>query len=171
MLAWDGKYWIGDLFTGVAIADFDNDGLLDLMAGRFWERADLRAPTAPRNYGGFFKNIGSRTAPRFERRPSGPCTEQFQICDAVRQNSVRMIDWDDGKPDLLAGDTDGFIWFFRSTANPSPFSKPARDSSQATALSALLTKAAMPVSTSPTGIRMAASTSWSPMAEELSVCS
>jgi hypothetical protein len=91
------------------------------MAGRFWERADLRAPTAPRNYGGFFKNIGSRTAPRFERRPNGPGTEQFQICDAVRQNSVRLVDWDnDAKPDLLAGDTDGFIWFFRRTAEPFP---------------------------------------------------
>jgi hypothetical protein len=121
LLAWDGKYWIGDLFTGLAIVDFDNDGLLDLMAGRFWERSDLRKPDGPRDYGGFFKNVGSRTAPRFARQSGGPCTEQFQICDAVRQNSVRMVDWDnDGKPDLLAGDTDGFIWFFRRSTNPLP---------------------------------------------------
>ena len=121
LIAWDGKYWIGDLFTGVAIADFDKDGLLDVMAGRFWERSDLLAPEAPRDFGGFFKNVGSRTSPRFIRKAGGPCTEQFQICDAVRQNSVRMVDWDnDGKPDLLAGDTDGFIWFFRRTGEPFP---------------------------------------------------
>jgi hypothetical protein len=120
-VAWDGTYWIGDLFTGVALADFDNDGLLDLMAGRFWERTDLRAPEAPRDFGGFFKNVGSRTSPRFARRAGGPCTEQFQICDAVRQNCVRAVDWDhDGRTDLLAGDTDGFIWFFRRTDEAYP---------------------------------------------------
>ncbi len=127
LIAWDGRYWIGDLFTGVAIADFDNDGLLDLMAGRFWERADLRTPEAPRDFGGFFKNVGSRTSPRFARRAGGPRTEQFQICDAVRQNCVRMVDWDhDGKRDLLAGDTDGFIWFFRRRGEAVPLFEPGK---------------------------------------------
>ncbi len=127
VIAWDGEYWIGDLFTGVAIADFDDDGLLDLMAGRFWERSDLRAPEAPRDFGGFFKNVGSRTSPRFVSRAGGPSTKQFQICDAVRQNSVRMVDWDkDGKIDLLAGDTDGFIWFFRRTSKPVPLFETGR---------------------------------------------
>lgn len=121
LIAWDGTYWIGDLFTGVAILDVDHDGLLDMIAARFWERSDLRAPDAPRDFGGFFKNIGSRTSPRFVRQAGGPCTEQFQICDAVRQNSVRMVDWDhDGAMDLLAGDTDGFIWFFRRRSGPGP---------------------------------------------------
>jgi hypothetical protein len=32
-----------------------------------------------------------------------------------------MVDWDhDGRPDLLAGDTDGFIWFFRRNSNLFP---------------------------------------------------
>ena len=142
LLAWDGKYWIGDLFTGVAIADFDNDGLLDLMAGRFWERTDLRALEAPRDFGGFFKNVGSRTSPRFVRRAGGPCTERFQICDAVRQNGVRMVDWDhDGKFDLLAGDTDGFIWFFRRTDETFPVFEHGRR----------LLAAGRPLCTAPTG--------------------
>jgi hypothetical protein len=87
------------------------------VSGRFWERANLNDITASRDYGGFYKNAGSRHAPRFERR-KGPFTEEFQLCDAVRQNSVRAADWDnDGKLDLLAGDTDGFVWFFRNKGN------------------------------------------------------
>jgi hypothetical protein len=114
VVAWAGKYLIGDAHSGVAIADVDGDGLVDVMSGRFWQRADLSEPESPNDFGGFFRNVGSRRAPRFERRP-GPFTEQFQLCDAVRQNSVRATDWDnDGKLDLLAGDTDGFIWFFRN---------------------------------------------------------
>jgi len=116
IVAWNGKYLIGDAHSGVKVADFDGDGLLDIASGRFWERADLNASDAPRDFGEFWKNIGSRASPRFARRTNGtPFTEQFQICDAVRQNGFRAVDWDDdGTPDLLAGDTDGFIWFFRN---------------------------------------------------------
>src|SRR6185436_2442205 len=95
MIAWAGRYLIGDAHSGVKVADFDGDGLLDIVSGRFWERADLNAPEAPRDFGGFFKNIGTGTRPRFERRArSAPFTEQFQICDALRQNSLRAVDWD-----------------------------------------------------------------------------
>jgi hypothetical protein len=118
-IAWEGKYLIGDAHSGAMVADFDRDGLLDLAAGRFWERADLNHQERQHDYGGFWKNNGSRTSPRFERQ-TGPFTEQFQLCDAVRQNSVRAADWDnDGKLDLLAGDTDGFIWFFRNKGDRS----------------------------------------------------
>lgn len=119
VIAWDGKHLIGDAHSGVKVADFDGDGLLDIVSGRFWERTDLNAPAARRDFGRFDKNLGTRTSPRFARQMRGaPFTEQFQICDAVRQNSVRTVDWnEDGKRDLLAGDTDGFIWFFRNAGD------------------------------------------------------
>jgi len=115
----DGKYLIGDAHSGLSVFDGDGDGLLDFVAGRFWERTDLNDPQAPREFGRFYRNVGARGAPQFVPTARGaPFTEQFQICDAVRQNCVRAADWDgDGKTDLLAGDTDGFIWFFRNESS------------------------------------------------------
>ena len=112
VVAWQGRYLIGDAHSGIAIADFNRDGRLDILSGRFWERTDLNHPDQPPDFGGFFRN----KFPEFIRdHRAGPFTEQFQICDAIRQNSVRATDWDgDGKVDLLAGDTDGFIWLFRN---------------------------------------------------------
>ena len=108
-----------DLRSGVRVADFDGDGLLDFVAGRYWERTQWGEQ--PRMFGKLYKNIGTRTSPKFEARDAyngSPYTEQFQIADAVRQNAVRSVDWNnDGKLDLIAGDTDGFLWFFSNTTN------------------------------------------------------
>jgi hypothetical protein len=105
-----------DAKTGVKVADMDGDGLLDLVIGRFWERT-THAP-APPVHGRLLRNVGTRTAPRFEARDAGdgaPYTEDFQPVDAVRQNSVRAVDWNgDRRLDLIAGDTDGYVWLFRN---------------------------------------------------------
>lgn len=105
-----------DSKSAVKVADFDGDGLLDFVVGRYWERTQWGEQ--PRIYGRMYKNIGTRASPKFEARDAfggSPYTERFQICDAVRQNGVRAVDWNnDGLLDLIASDTDGFVWFFRN---------------------------------------------------------
>jgi len=67
----DGKYLIGDAHSGLSIADFNGDGLLDFVAGRFWERTDLNEPAAPRDFGSLYRNAGAGGAPRFVRDTKG----------------------------------------------------------------------------------------------------
>src|SRR5262249_34167259 len=85
-----------DAKAGVKVADFDGDGLLDVAVGRYWERT--HHGEQPRVYGRLFKNVGTRTSPRFEARDASggaPYAEGFNPIDAVRQSGVRAGDWDD----------------------------------------------------------------------------
>lgn len=121
VVAYQTPYYISDAHSGVKVADWDGDGLLDIVVGRFWERTPASEAALPRYFGGLHKNVGTPSEPVFERRDAysgSPYTERFQICDAVRQNCVRTVDWNnDGRPDLIAGDTDGFVWYFRNTTD------------------------------------------------------
>ncbi len=112
-------YEFMDARAAANVADFDGDGLFDFVPGRYWERTQWGEQ--PRVYGRMYKNVGTASAPRFEPRDASngaPYTERFQIADAVRQNGVRAADWNsDGRMDLIASDTDGFVWFFRNTTD------------------------------------------------------
>ena len=113
LLAWHGYM---DAYLGVKVADFDGDGRLDVLSGRAWERTSW--PGGARVFGRLFANVGTAGAPRLEARDAehgAPFVEQVPPADALRQNGVRAVDWDgDGLPDLLAGDSDGFVRFFRN---------------------------------------------------------
>jgi hypothetical protein len=118
IIALSENYLISDAHSGVKVADFTGDGRLDFVVGRFWERVSTDDPGEPRDYGRLYENVGTPQSPAFERRwadGGAPYTERFQPCDAIRQNCVRAVNWDNaGGTDLLAGDTDGYLWYFRN---------------------------------------------------------
>ncbi|MHC4403790.1 MAG: FG-GAP repeat domain-containing protein [Planctomycetota bacterium] len=121
VVAYDQRYLQRSTHPRVKVADFTGDGLPDLVIDRAWELADLDRVSHQRDYGGLWKNVGTATHPKWERvgpGQGGPYTEGFPICDALRQNVVRAVDWNnDGRPDLLAGDCDGFVWHFQNRGN------------------------------------------------------
>ncbi|MDO8589294.1 MAG: VCBS repeat-containing protein [Armatimonadota bacterium] len=101
---------------GVKVADFDRDGLLDYAVSNLWEQPP--GAGQPRLYARTFKNIGTKTEPKFEARiaeTGSLFTEQFQICDAARQSGARAVDWNaDGKTDLVASTDAGVVYYFRN---------------------------------------------------------
>jgi hypothetical protein len=116
-----------DCRTGLAAADFDGDGLVDILTGRYWERT--RFGEQARVRGRLYRNVGSRERPHFEARDArggAPYTEQVQSVDAMRQSGVVVADWDDdGRRDLIVGDSDGFVSFFRNlSGDRAPFFAP-----------------------------------------------
>jgi hypothetical protein len=117
VVAYDEVYTIPSTHPRVTVADFTGDRLLDLAIDRAWELADLRALDG-RDYGALLANVGTASSPKWSRVDAAggaPHTEGFEICDALRQNVVLASDWDeDGKADCLAGDCDGFVWYFRN---------------------------------------------------------
>lgn len=120
IIAYDELYLQRSTHPRVTVHDFTGDGLLDFVVDRAWELTDLNQPLR-RDYGALFENTGTKDSPKWSRRDAhhgAPYTEEFQICDAIRQNVVRAVDWNsDGRTDLIAGDCDGFIWYFANTAD------------------------------------------------------
>jgi hypothetical protein len=120
IIAYDETYLQRSTHPRVMVSDFTGDGLLDFVVDRAWELTDLNH-SLKRDYGALFKNIGTAKFPKWQRTDAhhgAPYTEEFQTCDAVRQNVVRAVDWNnDGKTDLIAGDCDGFVWYFQNRTN------------------------------------------------------
>jgi len=121
VIAYDERYLQRSTHPRVKAADFTGDGLIDLLIDRAWELADLDDLDGPRDYGVLLANVGTATSPSWQAvdaRHGAPYTEDFPICEALRQNVVRTVDFNrDGRTDLLAGDCDGFIWYFENVAN------------------------------------------------------
>jgi len=121
VIAYDANFLVAGGHPRVTAADFTGDGLLDLVIDRAWGLVDLDNVSQKREFGALMKNVGTATAPKWRKTGAdggAPFTETFQTCDAVRQNVVRAVDWNnDGRTDLLAGDCDGFVWYFRNLTN------------------------------------------------------
>lgn len=105
--------------AGVKVHDFDGDGLLDYVTSAAWEGAIK--PGQPRRFARMFKNVGTKTSPKFEERDAtngAPFTEQFNACDGARQSGLRAADLNgDGKMDLVASTDSGSVLYFRNLAN------------------------------------------------------
>jgi FG-GAP-like repeat len=110
------SYGYLDARAGVKAFDWNGDGTLDLVVGRYWQRT--AQGDQPIVHGRLYANVGTPKAPRFEERDAAggaPFVEGFLPADALRQNAVRVADWDDdGRPDLVAGDSDGYVWLFEN---------------------------------------------------------
>ncbi len=85
------------------LADYDNDGDLDIMCGEFLDKFT------------YFENIGSRSKPEYANgrlltHSFSPITMDLQMIVPV------AIDWDkDGDVDIIAGDEDGRVAFIENS--------------------------------------------------------
>ncbi|MHC4674019.1 MAG: FG-GAP repeat domain-containing protein [Planctomycetota bacterium] len=99
--------------SGITVADFDGDGLLDYVIGHLW-----RSPPEVRY---MYKHVGSPKGMEFIKVDvyhGAPYTEQFQRCYVGRQNVVRAFDWDnDGNRDLIATFERVKVNYFRNLGN------------------------------------------------------
>ncbi|WP_234567107.1 FG-GAP repeat domain-containing protein [Rhodohalobacter sp. 614A] len=84
-------------------ADFDGDGLPDLMLGEFLDKFT------------FFKNIGTRTNPKYA--PGKLLKNNGNVVKMdLEMITPSALDWDkDGNVDLIVGDEDGRVAFVRNT--------------------------------------------------------
>jgi predicted neuraminidase len=85
------------------LADFDEDGDLDLLCGEFLDGFT------------YFENTGSRQAPQFAagRRPKTPAGEPLRM--ELEMIVPVAFDWDDdGDEDLICGDEDGRVAFLEN---------------------------------------------------------
>lgn len=95
----------------VSVFDYDNDGLLDIIVGNsyyFLQAGGLKISKLA-----LLKNVGTATNPAFELKDLNyENIAQYQL----KQTQPAWGDLDsDGLPDLLLGDYDGYLQFYKNT--------------------------------------------------------
>jgi hypothetical protein len=108
-------------YTNVSVADWDGDGLLDMLTNGIWGRVL------------WFRNIGTRTAPRLgpataiEVEWSGPAPKPVWNWWTPRGNELvtqwrttpLVMDWNqDGLADLITLDTEGYLALYERRRLP-----------------------------------------------------
>ena len=93
-----GNHFLAKRFSKIHFADWDADGLKDLLVGQIKTLV-------------VYKNIGTESAPRFQ----APMLVQMPEGGWPYKPSPYVIDWDrDGVKDLLMGSEKAQIYFFRN---------------------------------------------------------
>ncbi|MFC1587069.1 FG-GAP repeat domain-containing protein [Planctomycetota bacterium] len=96
-----GSHELAQIYSKVHMADWDGDGLKDLLVGH-----DTNII--------FYKNQGTKTAPKFAAPAKIP-TKRGQF---PRRPSPYVVDWDgDGVNDLLVGSDAAKVYFYRNTGS------------------------------------------------------
>jgi len=97
--------WISGIYSKLHFADWDGDGLKDLLIGQDGPTSDLIV---------WYKNIGTKDAPKFEA-PKPIVLPASNV--SMMRLSPYLIDWDkDGKVDLLCGmESSPRVLFFRNS--------------------------------------------------------
>lgn len=91
---------------GANMADFDNDGKLDIICGEFVDKLS------------WFKNIGTRSNPKFDEGRFLIDENGDTIRLHVEMITPVAVDFDkDGKIDLLVGDEDGSVAYIKNTGH------------------------------------------------------
>ena len=94
----EGSDKLAEVYSKIHMADWDGDGLKDLLVGH--GRIII-----------FYKNAGTPAAPRFE----APVALKIPEGDFPSRPSPYVVDWDgDGKKDLLVGTESDKVLFYRN---------------------------------------------------------
>lgn len=93
-----GNHKLADVYSKLHFADWDGDGLKDLLIG---QSSDIL----------LYKNVGTKAAPKF----ADPVALTIPGKDKPERWGPCVYDWDaDGTQDLLVGTEDGKVIFYRN---------------------------------------------------------
>ncbi len=95
---------VGTGYTGVCFADIDGDGKNDLIAAGDDRRVRI------------YSNTGTRAVPVFSAYSVVPGSSGEFVIPSFVSGRIEIADWDgDGKLDLLTGEFDGYVTWYRNT--------------------------------------------------------